>query len=197
MLQHSPANNIQKAIDAIDEFCCKFWMMNLGPEKSKIAISALAGLHPKVLVELGGYCGYSALTWAAHTPTDTHIYTVEINEKFANVARRILEHAGVSSKVTIFVGDVDSMKDKLKALSHIDYLFIDHWKGVYLKDFKTIESLGLLHKGSVVVGDNIIYPGAPDYLENFRQDNNYESVLYHSYVEYSTTPDAVLVSIKL
>jgi catechol O-methyltransferase len=136
------------------------------------------------------------LTWAANTPADTKIYTVEINEKFAGVAKKILEHAGVANKVTFFIGDVTAAQDKLKNLGHIDYLFIDHWKDVYLKDFKIIESLGVLQKGSIIVGDNIVYPGAPDYLQHFKNEKTYDSTLYHSYVEYSSTPDAVLVSIK-
>jgi catechol O-methyltransferase len=136
-------------------------MMNLGPEKARIALAALHAAHPKVIVELGGYCGYSALTFAHYTPADTRIYTVEVNPKFADVARKILDHAGVGQKVTIFVGDVEAAKDKLKALGRIDYLFIDHWKDIYLRDFKAIESLGVIQKGSVVVGDNIIYPGSP------------------------------------
>lgn len=197
MLANSPPNNPQKAIEAIDEFCCKFWMMNLGPEKAKIALSALKTIQPKTIVELGGYCGYSALTFSAYTPADTKIYTVEINEKFAGIARKILQHAGVANKVEFFIGDVDHGKDKLKALGSIDLLFIDHWKDVYLRDFKIIESLGILHKGSLIVADNIIYPGAPDYLQHFKNEKTYDTTMYHSYVEYSSTPDAVLVSTKL
>lgn len=171
-------------------------MMNLGPEKGVIVLNALKIIHPKVLVELGGYCGYSALTFAHNTPADTAIYTVEISSKFASIARKILDHAGVGSKVTILVGDVQTVQDQLKALGRIDFLFIDHHKALYLSDFKIIESLGVIQKGSVVVGDNIIEPGAPDYLQHFKESKEYNSVLYHSYIEYWTTPDAVLVSIK-
>ena len=78
-----------------------------------------------------------------------------------------------------------------------DLVFLDHWKDVYLRDFKIIESIGVIKKGSVVVGDNIIYPGSPDYLQFFKERNDYESTLYHSYLEYSDRPDAVLVSLKL
>lgn len=169
VLKNCPPNNIQLAIDTIDEFCYKHWMMNLGPEKAQIVLAALRKLaNPKILVELGGYCGYSALTFAQNTPSETQIYSVEVNEKFAGIARRILDHAGVGKKVTILVGDVQAVQDKLKALGHIDFLFIDHWKNVYLPDFKFIELLGVLHKGSVVVADNIIEPGAPDYLQHFK-----------------------------
>jgi hypothetical protein len=39
-----------------------------------------------------------------------------------------------------------------------------------------------MRKGTVVIGDNIIYPGSPDYLAYFRQNDSYDSTLYHSYL---------------
>lgn len=54
-----------------------------------------------------------------------------------------------------------------------------------------------MRKGTVIVGDNIIYPGSPDYLAFFKQSELYDSTLYHSFVEYSDTPDAVLVSERI
>jgi catechol O-methyltransferase len=76
-------------------------------------------------------------------------------------------------------------------------IFIDHLKGLYLPDFKFMESSGLIKKGTVVIGDNIICPGSPDYHEHFKQNNQYDSTLFHSYVEYSDIPDAVLVSVRI
>ncbi len=40
-------------------------------------------------------------------------------------------------------------------------------------------------------------PGAPHYLNHFKEAENYESILYHQYVQYSDVPDAVLVSKRL
>ena len=47
----------------------------------------------------------------------------------------------------------------------IDFLFIDHVKHLYLSDLKLALELQILAKGCVVVGDNILYPGSPDYKE--------------------------------
>ena len=75
-------------------------------------------------------------------------------------------------------------------------VFIDHIKSLYLSDFLLLESFGVIKSGSLVVGDNIITPGCPDYLAHMKTNPNYKSVLYHSYVEYSDHPDAVLVSVR-
>lgn len=99
VLSSSPAGNPQKVIDAIDSFCFKHWMMNLGPEKAKIALKALKLVKSRVVVEIGGYCGYSALTFAHNTPEDCKIYSIEINEVYAGISKRILQHAGLAHKV--------------------------------------------------------------------------------------------------
>ena len=46
----------------------------------------------------------------------------------------------------------------------------------------------------MVIGDNIIYPGAPDYLQYLKESKDYDSVLYHSNIDHTDKPDAVLVS---
>lgn len=76
VLTRSPPNDPRKAIDAIDEFCSKHWMMNLGPEKSKIVLKALHSCNPRTIVELGGYCGYSALVLASNSSADAAVYSV-------------------------------------------------------------------------------------------------------------------------
>jgi len=54
------------------------------------------------------------------------------------------------------------------SLGKIDMVFIDHVKNLYLQDLMTLSSYGSIQKGTVVVGDNIVYPGAPDYLNYFK-----------------------------
>jgi catechol O-methyltransferase len=63
-----------------------------------------------------------------------------------------------------------------------DLVFIDHVKHLYLPDFKELERLGAIRQGTTVFGDNIIYPGSPDYLQHLQHNENYDSTLYHSYL---------------
>lgn len=59
---------IDSVIDAIDDFCEKKWMMNLGSEKGGIVDAYLKGREIKKVLEIGGYCGYSALRFARALP---------------------------------------------------------------------------------------------------------------------------------
>ena len=99
--------------------------------------------------------------------------------------------------ITCHAGAIQDNEEFLKNHGPFDMIFIDHLKKLYLPDLKWMEQRGLITKGTVVVGDNIIIPGAPDYLQYFRESKDYESVLYHGNLEYCDSPDAVLVSQRI
>ena len=73
-------------------------------------------------------------------------------------------------------------------------VFLDHIKDHYVGDLQLLEEYGVVTSGTLVIADNIIHPGAPEYLAHMKPHPHYSSVLYHSYNAYSQTPDAVLVS---
>jgi catechol O-methyltransferase len=43
-------------------------------------------------------------------------------------------------------------------------VFIDHAKSCYAPDTKLILESGTLHNGSLLVADNVLVPGVPEYL---------------------------------
>lgn len=68
----------------------------------------------------------------------------------------------------------------------------------YLADLKILEGAGLVAKGTVLVADNIIYPGAPDYLEYVKNSTHYKTETHETQLEYkSDMKDMVCVSTRL
>lgn len=63
----------------------KYWMMNLGPEKGFIVRTKGFNKDVKKVVQLGGYCGYSALVFANEIKDrqGAKVYTIEINKNYA------------------------------------------------------------------------------------------------------------------
>jgi predicted O-methyltransferase YrrM len=45
--------------------------------------------------------------------------------------------------------------------AQVGMVFLDHCKPCLLPDLRRMEVLGLVAPGTVVVADNVIYPGAP------------------------------------
>jgi len=198
--------DVDDAIRVIDHFCRHVsFLINVGDEKGKILDKAVERTQPRLLLELGTYCGYSALRMARVMPREARLYSVEFNTANAGIARRILAHAGVDDRVTVLVGTLGDGGETIRALRRecnftpgsLDLVFLDHDKKAYLSDLELILAERWLHPGSVVVADNILVPGAPAYRAHMR-DN--EGTLWHTtehrtHVEYqSVIKDVVLES---
>jgi len=66
-------------INEIDRFAQQQWMMNVGDVKGKLLDDEVQKKQPKHAVELGAYCGYSALRIAKQLPEGGRLTSIEIN----------------------------------------------------------------------------------------------------------------------
>ena len=192
-------------IRTIDEFA---WtdeiLINVGDEKGKILDGAIHARDPRLSLELGTYCGYSALRMSVAAP-EAKIVSLEFSAENSAIAKAILDHAGVSDRVTVIhgtLGDggktVDLLKkDFLQDGQVFDFVFVDHDKKSYLSDLKLLLDQDLIGEGTVVVADNIKFPGAPDYLAYMEEQEGktWKTERHETLVEYQTLlKDVVLVS---
>lgn len=149
---------------------------------------------------LGTFIGYSSLRIAALMPDNALLVTIESNTTSANIAHRIHEHAGASQRIHIVADSTDHIIPQLKTLFHIDsfdFIFIHHNGTVYLRDLKLLEQEDLIKSGTMIVADNIVIPGAPDYLNYIRNSPNYSSELLKSKLGYSNyILDGVEISVR-
>lgn len=200
--------DIDDVIAKVDQFAYeKSLLINVGDEKGELLDAAVRRANPGVALELGTYCGYSALRIARAAPAAT-VFSIELAEANADVARRIWAHAGIDDRVTCVIGTIGDGGRTLDSLANehglaagkLDFLFIDHDKGAYLPDLQSILYRGWLHPGSIVVADNILVPGSPKYREfmNQQQGKLFDTVEHKTHAEYQTlVPDIVLESTLL
>ncbi len=205
VLQHARAGDVDDVLATIDKFAYeKSVLINVGDEKGELLDAAVRRANPAVALELGTYVGYSAMRIARGAP-NAKVYSVEFAEANAANARRIWDHAGVADRVTCVVGTIGDDGRTLNALATehgfaygtVDFVFIDHDKAAYLADLLSILERGWLHPGSIVVADNVGWPGAPKYREYMRdqQGKLWNTVEHQSHVEYqSLLSDLVLES---
>ena len=149
---------------------------------------------------LGTFLGYSSLRIVAQLPKDAVFITIEGDSQSAEIARSIHEYAGVTNRIKIVNGYTENVIPRLRQdfnIESFDLIFIDHYGAAYLPDLKLLEKLGLIKSGTMIVADNVITPGAPDYLEYVRKNPNYTSTLYEENIEYSEDiRDGVEISIR-
>ncbi|XP_073675702.1 catechol O-methyltransferase A [Garra rufa] len=191
----------ESVISAIDYYCRhKEWAMNVGDDKGLILDSVLTEVNPSMALELGTYCGYSTVRIARLMSPGSKLITVEFNPAFATVARQIIAYAGLQDKVTVVEGPSGDLIPKLKerfGIKSFDFVFLDHWKDRYEPDAKLLEDCGLLKKGTVLLADNVICPGTPEYLKYVRNSPRYESRYYKSNLEYTKVEDGLEKSVFL
>jgi catechol O-methyltransferase len=155
-----------------------------------------------VFVEFGGYLGYSAVRIGRQLKTSTpkgKLYSIEKNPLFAAISTKIVEFAGLRENVQVIVGTVEEKLPELKTkhgIKAVDFVFIDHWKDMYLPDVKRLEQSGLLRPGSVVVADNVLFPGCPEYQDYMMKNTKFDSKFIKSKLEYNNEiEDGLLVSV--
>jgi catechol O-methyltransferase len=206
VLENARAGDIDDAIRVIDKFCYEqSFMINVGDEKGELLDAALRRAAPKLILELGTYCGYSALRMARVMPAGARIVSIEFLEANAEIARAIWQHAGIADRATVVVGtlgDGGATLDRLAAEHGFgpgaaDFVFLDHDKDAYVPDTKLLLERGWLHPGSVLVADNVKLPGAPAYRAYMTEHEGkvWRTVEHPTHAEYQTLlKDLVLES---
>jgi catechol O-methyltransferase len=206
VVEHARAGDLDDVIRVVDEFCYeRSFMINVGDEKGALLDDAVRRAAPRLILELGTYCGYSALRMARVMPKGAHIVSIEFLEDNAEIARALLRHAGVDDRVNVVVGSLGDGGATLDALAaehgfepgSVDFVFLDHDKDAYLPDVQLLLDRGWLHPGTVLVADNVKRPGAPEYRAYMTANEGraWRTVEHDTHVEYqSLLKDLVLES---
>ena len=206
VLANARPGDLDDNIRVIDDFCAtRSVLMNVGDEKGEILDRVIQRSSPRLLLELGTYCGYSGLRMARVMPQGARLYSIEYSEANAEIARRIWAHAGVADRLTVVVGTLGDHGATIQRLRDefgfgdeaVDFVFIDHDKDAYVPDLERILQERWLRPGSVVVADNVKFPGAPKYRAylNAAEGKTWRTIEHDTHVEYqSLLKDLVLES---
>jgi catechol O-methyltransferase len=126
--------------------------------------AAIRSKQPKTAMEIGAYCGYTAVRMGRLMPAGSKLISVELDPLYAAIATKMVEHAGLSDRVSVEIG---SIADRLPAIHRkhgvsgpLDALLLDHDVGHYLPDLQLLEKAGHISKATVVLCDWSLYPGS-------------------------------------
>jgi caffeoyl-CoA O-methyltransferase len=111
--------------------------------------------QPRLVVEIGTYSGYSALSMAGALPAGASIVTCELLDEHADVAERHIAAAGLADRISVRRGRA---LDTLATLDGpFDLVFIDADKEGYLEYYEAV--LPKLSERGLVVVDNVLWSG--------------------------------------
>jgi caffeoyl-CoA O-methyltransferase len=129
--------------------------MLTGPVEGRFLQFLVWSLGARRVLELGTYSGYSALSMAGGLPDGGSIDTCELDEEHAAVARRYIERAGLSDRITVHVGPALETVQRLDG--PWDFVFIDADKEGYLDYYEAV--LPKLSEHGLIAADNTLRGG--------------------------------------
>jgi len=170
--------DVESVLDAMDSFWAHQFGMK-GTDTWTMRKDMLDGLlgkkAPRCCLELGTYCGYSALRIARNLPEDGLLVSIEVDPLFGAIATKIVEYAGLGHKVKILTGTAESKIERICQLlakrpggtsERFDFVLCDHSKERFVPDLEILERAGLAGPGTVVMGDTTHYPGEEETAED-------------------------------
>ena len=187
-------NNPNSILKIIDDYAYKStFLMNIGDQKGEILDKAIKDSRATNILELGVYLGYSTIRILNNMTDNSKLTSIEANEKFAQIAKEHIEISGLSKNHILKIGKSSDLIPSLE--EQYDFVFIDHWKDLYLKDLQLLEEFGLLKQGAWVFADNVVLFNLEDYLDYVRSSPDFKSEFIPTMREYSKShPDGVEIS---
>ena len=123
--------------------------------------------------EIGAYVGYSAMNLARTVRQfGGRVASLEVDPLHVTLVRNMLEYAGLSEVVDVWTGySFDSIPHLLQKYGpkSVDMVFMDQKGTRFHSDLALMEELDLLSDHAVVLADNVLKPGAPQYLGSARR----------------------------
>lgn len=152
-------------IDCEPEYLYKLWRStNVHLLHGRMASGHLQGrllkmlvqmIHPKNILEVGTFSGYSAISMAEGLDDDGRIYTFEINDEQEDFTRPWIENSPVADKIEFIIGNAITEAPRLGI--KFDMAFIDGDKRAYVEYYETL--LPLLRPGGFILADNTLWDG--------------------------------------
>lgn len=148
-------------------------MMNVAAAEGEYLADLVRRLEAKRVLEIGTSNGYSGI-WLALGLRETggRLLTLEIDEERHRLARENFAATGVEDLVDLRLADALEVIPRLEG--PFDLVFLDAWKGDYLRYLEMI--LPKVRSGGVIVAHNVI--SHADELEAF-----VETVRHHPSLE--------------
>ena len=145
-------------------------------------------IHPKYILEIGTYTGYSALCLTEGLQKDGELHTIEVNEELYPMQRRYFDKSGYGSQIHQHIGDALDIIPNLPQT--FDLVFIDAQKVNYDAYFEAV--IQKTRPGSIILSDNVLWSGKVveplqqsdkateallAYNQKLKEDNRVETVL--------------------
>ena len=114
-------------------------------------------LRPQSILEIGTFTGYSALSMAAGLAEGATLDTFEVDDELESMAQEFFDRSEHGTKIKLHIGSALDIAPTLG--KQFDLVFIDGDKREYPAYYNMLMDQGLVHSGSILLADNILWYG--------------------------------------
>ena len=149
-------------------------------------------VHPKNILEIGTYTGYSALCMAEGLQKNGELHTIDINEELHDFQRSYFDRSPYKNQIVQHLGNALEIIPTLD--KPFDLVFIDADKENYSNYFHVI--IDRLPSGAVILSDNVLWSGKV--VEPLKEnDKSTKAILeYNKLLKEDTRVETVLLPIR-
>lgn len=126
-----------------------------GPYQGKFLEMISCLMNPVHVLEIGTYTGYSAICLAKGLSRDGKVHTIEKNDEVIGYAKKYFEKAGLSEKISIYIGEAGKIIPGLQYT--YDLVYIDGEKEEYIDYYNLL--FPKVRKGGIILADNVLWNG--------------------------------------
>jgi len=192
------SDHSQKEPELLQELFRETWQKALVPRMISghfqgRVLSMISKLtHPKTILEIGTYTGYSALCLAEGLQAGGALHTIDHNEELYDFQRKYFDRSDHKDQIKQYVGEALAVITEING--PFDLVFIDADKANYSNYFEAI--IDKMNPGGVILSDNVLWSGKVTEVPNPKDEDTKALIAYNQMMNEDPRIETVLLPIR-
>ncbi len=112
-------------------------------------------IHPRRILELGTFTGYSALAMSEGMAPDAELHTIEIDDELEDFIRQHFSQSPIADRIHLHIGDARDVMAQVGGV--FDLVFMDANKRQYLEYYNLV--FDSVAPDGFIIADNTLWDG--------------------------------------
>ena len=149
-------------------------------------------IHPKSILEIGTYTGYSALCLAEGLQKNGTLITIDKNEELEAICKKYFDASDYKNQIEQLIGNAIEIIPTIN--KKFDLVFIDADKANYSNYFNLI--IDKMNPGGIILSDNVLWSGKIIEELNPKDIDTKELLVYNKLLNSDKRIETVLLPIR-
>ena len=149
-------------------------------------------IHPKSILEIGTYTGYSALCLAEGLQKNGTLITIDKNEELEAICKKYFDASDYKNQIEQIIGNAIEIIPTIN--KKFDLVFIDADKANYSNYFNLI--IDKMNPGGIILSDNVLWSGKVIEELNPKDIDTKELLVYNKLLNSDKRIETVLLPIR-